>query len=333
MNCVQCGEGLPDSAKFCKKCGHKVDAQAALAKDAAPRNLPAAPAPAYTTCPDCGALCKADARFCNKCGCRFEENSGFEDTRPHGLDEPNDAEKAVMVFGNVQDISEPASGKKSTPIETSPAMVIGSAASVAAVAAPSLRLTDPAPLVQAPAAEPARVRKPMAEAPTAAAPVVAATVSSTAAASPSPITKSNNNPPSKSSEQSTKKPSSEGHAQAAQGSGAKLVMGLGTVALLLGGGAWWWSQQGKSSKVKEVVAPTAVAPSPAPPPTPPVAIPTEATLAPEESMEVVKPAEPITAVEVAPAAVPEASTAAAEPAARPAPRKPARKQSLDDLLN
>ena len=35
MNCVQCGEALPASAKFCKKCGCKVAAAVPAASSAA----------------------------------------------------------------------------------------------------------------------------------------------------------------------------------------------------------------------------------------------------------------------------------------------------------
>ena len=146
MNCVQCGEELPASAKFCKKCGCKVGA-VVPAPAAGPRGMPPAPTPAYTTCPDCGALCKGNAVFCNKCGCRFEEKPDFDDTK-RDMDAPLTAEeeRAILVFGNVQDSSEPASQHNGERIETSPAMVIGSASAVlsaSAVPAPSLRSVEP----------------------------------------------------------------------------------------------------------------------------------------------------------------------------------------------
>ena len=48
MNCVQCGEELLASAKFCKKCGCKVEAAVpAAALAAVSRGIPVASAPAY----------------------------------------------------------------------------------------------------------------------------------------------------------------------------------------------------------------------------------------------------------------------------------------------
>jgi hypothetical protein len=109
MNCVQCGEALAASAKFCRKCGCKVQSAAAPEAVASPRSAPAAPVAAYATCPDCGALCKGQALFCKQCGCRFEETPGFEDTAPY-WDAPLSVaeEKAILVFGNGGAAASPA---------------------------------------------------------------------------------------------------------------------------------------------------------------------------------------------------------------------------------
>ena len=128
MNCVQCGKEVPASAKFCKQCGCKAPA-ADLPKTAPHGMLPAASPAAYATCPDCGALCKPDARFCNQCGCRFEDTPTFEETRrdqeaPMSTHE----EKAILVFGNVQDSTSPAPPHQGERIDTGPAMVIGGSA-------------------------------------------------------------------------------------------------------------------------------------------------------------------------------------------------------------
>jgi Double zinc ribbon len=129
MNCVQCGEALAANAKFCRKCGCKVQSEPLSEALASPRSLPAAPVAAYATCPDCGALCKGQALFCKQCGCRFEESPGFQDTAPDWDTPLSPAEeKAILVFGNVQDSSEPASTLPGERIQTSAAMVIGGAA-------------------------------------------------------------------------------------------------------------------------------------------------------------------------------------------------------------
>lgn len=62
MNCPNCHAELPDSAKFCTKCGTKIVVQTA------------APAAAeQKVCANCGAVLKAGAKFCNKCGTRCAE--------------------------------------------------------------------------------------------------------------------------------------------------------------------------------------------------------------------------------------------------------------------
>ena len=305
MNCVQCGEALAANAKFCRKCGCKVQSEPLSEALASPRSLPAAPVAAYATCPDCGALCKGQALFCKQCGCRFEESPGFQDTAPDWDTPLSPAEeKAILVFGNVQDSSEPASMLPGERIQTSAAMVIGGAAasSAAAVPAPALREPD-VPLWQTDAAarrapptapDPglrpragAQVRNPMPEAPV---------------------------------------PSS--------GRGLRIMLALLGLLVVAAGGAWWWkSQQGRPA-AGTVAAPSVSAPAAAAAPVEaaaPAMVETNAALAPNESLVA-----PATAEEAVAAAVPIEEAAAPAPApapARPAVRKPARPQTLDDLLN
>ncbi|MEJ5028098.1 double zinc ribbon domain-containing protein [Comamonas sp. MYb69] len=312
MNCVQCGEALAAGAKFCRKCGCKVQTAVAPETAASPRNMPAAPVAAYATCPDCGALCKGQALFCKQCGCRFEETPGFQDTAPD-WDAPLSVaeEKAILVFGNVQDSSLPPSSlPPGERIQTSAAMVIGGAAASPAAAVPAPALREPevplwetdAAARRAPPVAPdthvrprasAQLRNPMPEAP---------------------------QPPS--------------------GQGLRIVLALLGVAVLAGGGAWWWkSQQGRPAG-GAVAAPSVSAPAaPAQPVAADAAVPvesaapamvaTDAALAPNETLLTPAPAEDAAAAAVA---VEEAPAPAPAPA-RPAVRKPARKQTLDDLLN
>ena len=319
MNCVQCGDELPASAKFCKKCGCKV--QPPDANKTATRGLPSAPTPAYTTCPDCGALCKHDAQFCNKCGCRFEETPSFEDTK-RDLIAPlvKDEEKAILVFGNVQDSASPAPPHKGERIDTSPAMVIGGAAmaagSPAAVPAPSLRPVDAVDGLSKDATKPSgnRQDEPAASRAPPAAPE-RASKKAQRNAMPDPVSD-------------------------AGGSGKWIALGVLALAVLVGGGAWWWNTQGKSR-----VATTAPAASPAakPAPTPavpapPPAVAAESALTPNETI-VPTPLEsaPVAPVVAAPPVSEPAPVAAPAPQevppTRPAPRKPVRKQTLDDLLS
>ena len=331
MNCVQCGDELPASAKFCKKCGCKV--QPPEVSKAALRGLPPAPTPAYTTCPDCGALCKHDARFCNKCGCRFEEAPSFEDTK-RDLNTPlsKDEEKAILVFGNVQDSTSPAPEHKGERIDTSPAMVIGGVAlgSPAAVPAPSLRPTEAGDVLSTnqsanvnsvPAAVPSAVST---KRPTSSTPAAPAVV-------PESVPK-----------QMPRNPMSS-HAPAAGGPGKWIALGVIALAALVGAGAWWWSTQGKGriattapvSTPAATVAPTPAVSAPSP------AVSAESALTPNETIAPTTvesaPVAPVVAPpveELAPATAPNAAPASQEAApTRPAPRKPVRKQTLDDLLS
>lgn len=329
MDCVQCGEELPASAKFCKKCGCKVEAAVPTsAPAAASRGMPAAPAPAYTTCPDCGALCKGDARFCGKCGCRFEQAPNFEETRRDNEDPLSpEEEKAILVFGNVQDSSEPAPERNGERIDTSPAMVIGGSAASAVAAAPSLRTaaTDEGKLgndwlVTGKATAPA------------------ATVVTAPPAQPVEKTvkpAANSTPEARPRRTATERNPMPQAPEAGGGAGKWIVLGGVALALLAGGGAWWWKSQ-QQRKAVPVDKPAISAPAAAPiePSPAPAALPVEAVLAPNESIAPPQ-AEAVPAADAAVAMPTEAAPATmAEPApARPAPRKPARKQTLDDLLN
>ena len=334
MNCVQCGDELPASAKFCKKCGCKV--QLPEASKATPRGLPPAPTPAYTTCPDCGALCKHDARFCNKCGCRFEEAPSFEDTK-RDLNTPlsKDEEKAILVFGNVQDSTSPAPENKGERIDTSPAMVIGGAVpgSPAAVPAPSLRPADAGNLLSKnTSSQPTNVNSVPA-----AAPHVASAKVSTSSAPAAPVVA-----PESAAKQVPRNPMPV-PVPAAGGSGKWVALGVLALAALVGGGAWWWNTKDKSriATSTPAQAPAATVASPPAVIVPPTAVPAESALTPNEAIAPATvesaPVAPVVAppvVEPAPAAAPNAAPAPQEAApTRPAPRKPVRKQTLDDLLN
>lgn len=302
MNCVQCGEGLAANAKFCRKCGCKVQAsglaQAAPlpAAAAGPRGLLATPVAAYATCPDCGALCSGQAVFCKQCGCRFEENPGFQDTAPD-WDVPLSPaeEKAILVFGNVQDSSEPASAQPGERIQTSAAMVIGGAAALSAAAVPAPALREP----DAPLWQPEAARLPHA--------------------------------PAEQTRSAARNPMPEAPAPQS-GQGMRIAVVLLGLAVLAAGGAWWWkNQQSRPALAADVVTDTAT-PAVSAPVAPPAMVESDAALAPNETL--VAPAlapETLPATGVAPV---EAEAAAPSPApARPPARKPVRQQTLDDLLN
>ena len=55
MNCPKCNSELRPGAKFCTKCGQKVEE--------APM------------CPQCNAPLKPGAKFCTKCGCKLTSNT------------------------------------------------------------------------------------------------------------------------------------------------------------------------------------------------------------------------------------------------------------------
>lgn len=319
MNCVQCGEELPASAKFCKKCGCKV--QAGELPKAVARGLPPAPTPAFSTCPDCGALCKADVRLCNKCGCRFEDSPSFEDTR-RDWDTPltPDEEKAILVFGNVQDSTSPSPSPQGGRIDTSPAMVIGggtAAGAAPAVAAPSLRPAE------APADQPRTTST--ASGKPRSAPVVAPSASVSAGGAAT-------RPKGSTSSAALRKPRPDAVPAAASGNGKWTALAVLLLLIVVGGGAWWWSQQAKprSALPAPAVAKPAPVPAVTPEPAPAAGLPVDLTLTPNEVIDPVATTEP-PAVDAAPAVTPAAPQE--PPAARPAPRKPVRKQTLDDLLS
>lgn len=327
MNCVQCGEALPESAKFCKKCGCKVGAAVPATPVAVNKGMPAAPAPAYTTCPDCGALCKGNARFCGKCGCRFEQNSGFEDTRRDAEDPLSpEEEKAILVFGNVQDSSEPAPDRNGERIDTSPAMVIGGSAASAVAAAPSLRT--------AASEEGKRGNDWLTSGKTAAPvpPVVAAPPVQPAQRPAKPAASSTPEPkPRKSATERNPMPQAP---ENSGGAGKWIALGVLALALLAGGGVWWWKGKHQRQAVPAPAPTVSVPAAPVEAPAAPAALPAEAVLAPNETIappavEAVPAADAVVAAPTEAAAIP----AAESDPARTAPRKPARKQTLDDLLN
>lgn len=312
MNCVQCGEALAASAKFCRKCGCKVQTAPTPEAVASSRAVPPAPVAAYATCPDCGALCTGQALFCKQCGCRFEETPGFQDTAPY-WDTPASVaeEKAILVFGNVQDSSEPPSTLPGERIQTSAAMVIGGAAAGSAAAVPAPALREPeAPLWD-----------------------------TDAAAKRAPPTPTDSSLRPRASAQA-RNPMPEAPVPQS-GQGLRIVLALLGVVVLAGGGAWWWkSQQGRPA-AGTVAAPSVSAPADVAAPVEadaaavpvdaaaPAMVPTDAALAPNETLVAPVPAEDAVAAAVA---VEQAPAPAAAPA-RPAARKPARPQTLDDLLN
>ena len=69
INCKTCGAPLAKDAKFCDKCGAKVE-EAVVEAPAASEEAPAAEA--GKTCPNCGAAVAADQNFCEKCGQKIE---------------------------------------------------------------------------------------------------------------------------------------------------------------------------------------------------------------------------------------------------------------------
>ena len=62
--CPYCQEELIEGAKFCKKCGARLN-----------------------VCPDCGHPLKPEAQFCPKCGARLVSLSAMEENR-HTADSP-----------------------------------------------------------------------------------------------------------------------------------------------------------------------------------------------------------------------------------------------------
>ena len=351
MNCAHCGEALTATAKFCKKCGTHVVAE----PEAPKRGMPTAPVPAYTTCPDCGAVCKPDALFCVKCGCRFESPTGFSDTRRDG-DAPERGDRAVMVFGNVQDSSESVDtgkdSKAAAPVVVTTADATVVTAGVAAIdtsvplasAAPARAAGDSAKrkeqsdwLINDKPPRGDRAEPKPAAAPSARPSTGPSTGPSAGPAAPTKSAKSARTPtPAAAS------PAPLNIEPAGSSSTPVIVLGVLALALAGGGATWWWATKVKAQKpaASVVTAPAVPAASAAPA----VSLPAESVLTSNESIEPpavpgANPAVLVTpaVVDPAPAAVPadtETSARATE-AARPAPaaRKPARKQSLDDLLN
>lgn len=91
MNCPKCNNPLREGAKFCTKCGHKIE-------------IPAAPA-AASTCPECGASLKEGAKFCTKCGHKLSAPAGQpavapEEKKPQTAQDMNSAKG--RIYWNIQ---------------------------------------------------------------------------------------------------------------------------------------------------------------------------------------------------------------------------------------
>ena len=56
MKCSECNAEIADNAKFCPKCGAKVEKEEPV-----------------NNCPNCGEVLKDGAKFCAKCGCKIEK--------------------------------------------------------------------------------------------------------------------------------------------------------------------------------------------------------------------------------------------------------------------
>lgn len=59
MNCIKCGQGLAEDAKFCPNCGARVEKQ---------QN--------HAFCTTCGTRLEPSARFCPSCGVKVEQITG-----------------------------------------------------------------------------------------------------------------------------------------------------------------------------------------------------------------------------------------------------------------
>ena len=69
VNCPNCGAPLSKEAKFCDKCGAKIEE--AVVEAPAAEEAPAEAAPAKV-CPKCGAEVSEGQNFCEKCGEKIE---------------------------------------------------------------------------------------------------------------------------------------------------------------------------------------------------------------------------------------------------------------------
>ncbi len=74
MECPKCNNQLADTAKFCGKCGTKIEGSTITS-----------PIPVVNTCQHCGKELKPGARFCGKCGKPNENQPAQEDNPTKGF--------------------------------------------------------------------------------------------------------------------------------------------------------------------------------------------------------------------------------------------------------
>ncbi len=110
--CMNCGQELPDHAKFCNKCGADTTKEILPAKESTEINV--------SVCPKCNAPLKATAKFCGICGTPIEtlfsattqnENAALNHTSP--MPKP----QALNSMGNTQFQGSNTSYMSSIPIQ------------------------------------------------------------------------------------------------------------------------------------------------------------------------------------------------------------------------
>ena len=67
--CVNCGQELPDHAKFCNKCGGNAADAIPVINESISNVI---------VCPQCGQQLKPSANFCNKCGMHIEKADSYK---------------------------------------------------------------------------------------------------------------------------------------------------------------------------------------------------------------------------------------------------------------
>lgn len=100
MKCLKCNAEIADNAKFCPKCGAKVEKVEPI-----------------NNCPNCGEVLKEGARFCTKCGTKIEKGDG-ENVIPPPLQPVTEATKTTIV--NRDEAPSAVNASKPSPVSILP---------------------------------------------------------------------------------------------------------------------------------------------------------------------------------------------------------------------
>ncbi len=152
MICSKCGANMPDSNKFCVRCGNKLE----------------------SACPRCGTAFKPNAKFCVKCGMKRDSQPEQQETpmmqpasavqeTPVAQPAPTQQETPTAQPAPVQQetpATQPAPVQQATPVPQPASMPQGTLATQPAPTQQATPVPQQAPMPQGtPAAQPAKQKK------------------------------------------------------------------------------------------------------------------------------------------------------------------------------